>query len=542
MYKYRIKNIFVLSLGIVLFIGACTDVDEVVYDKITAEEFTPTDKNVIEIIGPAYAQLREWLFGWQGYFDSQEECSDIIVTATWGDWEGSVPEMHMHRWGSKQPHIVSLWSACYGGINLANRSILLIDKNLVLDNSRKVSAKAELKVLRAFYYYILCDNFGNIPIVTRYDSTAVFLPEQSTRQQVYNFIVDEISANINLLSEENTPLYYGRFNKWAAHTLLAKIFLNAGVYTGKAEWDNCIDQCNRILTSGKYSLEADYRNIFKTLNENSPEIIFAIPFDNDKDWEYGWFHLPWMTLHPQNQYTYNLQLQPWGMTRAIPQFIDTYNPMDNRLKNTWIMGQQFSSGGDTLYCSMMNKYKNKPLEFINILSRIYSPDEFEGYRIGKYEIATGTRWMGLDNDFPLFRYADIYMMKAECLLRKGQADDAALLVTEIRKRNFENPDDAVVTGTELLQGSCYNYGLMKKGKHTVPEGGGADIQYGRFLDELGWEFSNEAHRRQDLIRFNVFTTESWLSHEPNGAYRSLFPIPDEALNANQNLKQNAGYE
>jgi hypothetical protein len=93
----------------------------------------------------------------------------------------------------------------------------------------------------------------------------------------------------------------------------------------------------------------------------------------------------------------------------------------------------------------------------------------------------------------------------------------------------------------LQEGSAYNYGLVKNGELTVPEGGGADIQYGRFLDELGWEFAAEARRRQDLIRFGVFTTKSWLSHEPNGDFRTIFPIPQTQLDKNYKLVQNLGY-
>jgi len=146
--------------------------------------------------------------------------------------------------------------------------------------------------------------------------------------------------------------------------------------------------------------------------KSSDEIIFAIPYDNIIDWEYGWFHLPWKTLHPSSQATFDLEVQPWGGNCAIPQFCDTYNPNDKRLQKTWIMGQQFSSAGDTIYCSMKAKYSTKPLEYTNFVQGIAKTEEWEGYRIGKYEIAKGTRWMGIKNDFPLFRYADVLMMKA----------------------------------------------------------------------------------------------------------------------------------
>lgn len=131
-------------------------------------------------------------------------------------------------------------------------------------------------------------------------------------------------------------------------------------------------------------------------------------------------------------------------------------------------------------------------------------------------------------------------MKAEALMRSGKDAEAATIVTMVRERNFKgNPAKAIVTGADLQKGSSYVYGL--KNHNTTTNEGGSDIKYGRFLDELGWEFAQERRRRQDLIRFGVFTTKSWLSHVPNGAYRNLLPIPRPELNKNSNLTQNKGY-
>ena len=544
MKKLIIKYAIAAALGLGLIISACTNLDEVVYDKTVAEEFTPTANDAFAIMGPAYTELRNYMFGWVGNFDSQEECSDIVVTPArpngWVDG-GIYRAMHEHIWNSEQPHGGNIWNHCYTGINYVNRSLYQIESGSLPIEGDQDAVIAEIKTLRAFYYYILCDNFGNVPVVTRFDLPADSLPDQQTRQQVYDFVINEVTGNIDKLSDEKSTLYYGRFNQWAAHFLLAKMYLNAEVYTGTPKWDECIEQCDQIIGSGKYILEPNYKSPFATANESSDEVIFAIPYDNITDWDYGWFHLPWKTLHPSSQATYNLEVQPWGGNCAIPQFIDTYNPLDKRLKDTWIMGLQFSSTGDTLYCSMKAKYSTKPLEYTNFVQGIAKTEEWEGYRIGKYEIALGTRWMGIKTDFPLFRYADVLMMKAECLLRKGDADGAAAIVSQVRERDFDNPADAVVTGAQLLEGSAYNYGLVKNGELTVPEGGGADIQYGRFLDELGWEFAAEARRRQDLIRFGVFTTKSWLSHEPNGDFRTIFPIPQTQLDKNYKLVQNPGY-
>ena len=149
----------------------------------------------------------------------------------------------------------------------------------------------------------------------------------------------------------------------------------------------------------------------------------------------------------------------------------------------------------------------------------------------------------MDNDFVVFRYADVLMMKAECLLRTGKADEAATLVTQVRQRAFTStPAKAIVTGVDLLKGSVYDYGIRDNRETPANTfAGGADIQYGRFLDELAWEFNQEGRRRQDMIRFGVYTTKSWFSHAPNGNHRTLFLIPRRELDANGNLKQNPGY-
>ena len=116
-----------------------------------------------------------------------------------------------------------------------------------------------------------------------------------------------------------------------------------------------------------------------------------------------------------------------------------------------------------------------------------------------------------------------------------------MIVTQVRQRSFKSvPAKATVTGADLSGGSVYKYGVAVNDVIASPEGG-ADIQFGRFLDELGWEFTMEGRRRADMIRFGVFTKKSWLSHKPNGDFRTIFPIPQDELDKNNNLKQNPGY-
>lgn len=561
--KIKYRNIFIITLLALIGIISCTDLDEEVYDKIVEEQFVPQKSDIWRIIGGAYTPL-PWpiLMGWGSYFDAQEECTDILVVpgrpgiggSTWVDG-GRYKQMHMHTWSDAGPgELTASWNNIYKeGIYNTNYAIyqtdsilpIATDKTPEVQRAVRDSLISELKVLRAFYYWMLMDMYGNIPIVADYNDQS--LPKQSTRKEAYDFIVKEIKDNMSMLSTTVGGSYYGRFNKYSAQALLARIYLNSEVYINESKWNECIVYCDSIINTGFYELDASYKTPFSTNNDkDSKELIYAVPQGNDYGKQkQGWFYLMFKSLHEQNKKTYNFGGDgPWscGGFCAQPQFINTYNQNDMRYKLSWIKGQQYSLSGDSLFCSIdANNVKNhKPLNFSNSLTTIDKSGEDEGFRTGKYEIAIGSNEQ-LANDFPIFRYAEILMMKAECLLRTGNADAAAELVTQVRTRCFDNPDDAIVTGDTLLKGSRYNYGLTPGGDLPAT-GGGDDIQYGRFLDELGWEFALEAHRRIDLIRFGVFSTKSNFYHEAEGDnHTNIFPIAASILQSNSNLKQNPGY-
>lgn len=536
--KYSLVCILLLSLFCTV---SCTKLKDTSYNRIIENQFQPSEQDLDAVIGAAYVPWRKLFNLWQSYFWAQELSGDelLIPKRPWG-WvdDGGYRRFHYHKWTSEDAIPVNCWTRTYEGINTCNRIIYQIDSGRIVLTQGKESILAELKVLRASYYYVLCDMFGNVPIVTDFNVPEGYLPKQHTRKEVYDFIVKEITDNISLLSDKNDKATYGRFNQWAARTLLAKMYLNAGVYTGTPEWNKCLEQCNAVVNSELYGLEADQKNVFITNNENSKEIIFPLPFDETYVTDWNAFDHHMQTLPQECQATYNLQSSPWGGICAVPQFINTFDQDDSRFKDNWIKGQQYASGGEPLVVQN-GRYKDSLLILVNAVPAIDNSEAVHGYRLGKFEIKVGAT-NRLSNDFPLFRYADVLLMQAECLLRTGRAGEAAAVVTRVRERCFlDNPGKATVTGADLLKGSSYNYGL--RDIHATSYEGGADIQYGRLLDELGWEFFEECHRRQDLIRFNVFSRKSWLSHSPSGDFRKLFPIPQQELNKNSNLKQNTGY-
>ena len=546
----KLKYITYTGIAIIAFlmvvISACTKLKDTSYNQLISSEFTPSSSDLPALTGAPYVDWRGLLLQWNTLYRAQEVSGDEMLTPArpngWVDG-GVYRRIHEHKWTTDDDIVVNVWTRAYQGITNCNRIIYQVQtKSIPVAATDTTALIAEMKLLRASYYWVLCDMYGNVPIVTRFDVPAGYLPMQNTRKEVYDFIVKEILANYPKVSTQNNQLTYGKFNKWAGLTLLAKMYLNAGVYSGTPAWDKCKAICDTIInatgTSG-IKLESTQKNVFVTENQNSKEIIFALPFDSKYVSEWNSFDVHMQTLEPENQATYNLMYSPWGGVCAIPQFITTFDTTDARYVDNYIKYQQYAANGDKLIASM-GDFTGKPLSYRNYVGGVDYSDEVDGFRLGKFEIAMGAT-NRLSNDWPLFRYADVLLMKAECLLRTGHADDAAAIVTTVRSRDFKNnPSKAVVTGAQLQGGSGYDYGLQN---HLGPftHEGGADIQYGRMLDELGWEFNQEARRRTDMIRFGMFTKKSWLSHSPNGDYRALYPIPRTEIAKNSNLTQNPGY-
>ncbi len=540
--KFIIKG-FLLAI-FAFAANSCTDLYDTNYSEVIPGEYEFSDSDIGGLVSAGYTSYREILLLWNGYWRVQENCADEIITPPrpngWVDG-GIYQRMHRHTWTTDDDIVYQTWTRTYSGIASCNIIISQIEDGTIELGDATSTMVSELKVLRASYYYILCDMYGNVPLDTIYTEDEDYLPTYNTRQEVYNFIVKEIEGNIDNLSEDVGGEYYNRFNQWSARTILAKTYLNAEVYTGTAQWQECLDQCNAVINSGGYSLESDQKSVFASENESSSEIIFGIAIDPSYTDDWNTFDIHMQTLQPACQETYQLSATPWGGMCAIPQFIDTFDPDDKRLTKNFISGQQYDYYGDTLLCTLGDS-TGQPMHFENVVEPVDNvSSECHGYRFQKFEIANGSSNI-LENDYPYLRYADVLMMKAECLLRMGDADAAATIVTEVRTRAFDDASKATVTGDELKEGSCYEYGLRDEGTLGTTNEGGDDIEYGRFLDELAWEFNQEGRRRTDMIRFGAFTTKSFLSHQAQeDDHTNLYPIPLSAIEANSNLKQNTGY-
>lgn len=536
--KTYIKR-FIIVLCVTSGISGCSnDLTEKVYSDITQQSYNYTTEDFHPTVANSYRYLRSFLDHW-GYFTSQEVTADAIVmppNASGWDDGGVYRRMHYQTWNSEQDHVRNIWNLFYQGALISNNILDQIEKEIVPAPSaeEKKQGIAEVRSMRAFYYWLICDNFGEAPLVTEVTTD---LPSKSSRKEIFEFVVKELTEAIPDLKDEAGIKMYGRMNKWAAKTLLANVYLNAVVYTGEAKWNECISLCNEIIQSGVYNLSSNYNESFRATGvESSKEIIFAIPYDRDFA---GGNSMHMYSWHGELKKKYETEATPWGSGSAmgVTQFINTYDEKDSRLQDTWLMGPQYAADGKQLVGSY--DMKGEPFVYVKDIPSASYTKEMEGFRMNKFEVLPGSTHNST-TDFPVFRYAEVLMMKAECLLRDNQPG-AGSLVTQVRKRAFkENPELATVTDEQLKANSSYLYGYVENYK-IVDTGNQDPVLFGRMLDELGWEFAWELHRRRDLIRFDVYTKKSWLSHKPQGDYRAVFPIPERILTSNPNLAQNPAY-
>ena len=500
-----------------LVAAGCTDLDETPFDEIPAADFGETEEQFIALIGAGYTSLYGYLGNHNSYWSLQEVSSDEMVIPTrgadWGDG-GQWVRVHTHTMNPAEESVNNAWTFLYGGIATTNRLIESIED---LNPELAPPFINELRGLRALYYYSLMDLYGGVPLVTSFFN-AQPNPANASRREVYDFVVSELIEIIPTLSPITDVSTYGRFNRNVARMLLAKVYLNAEVYAGESRYEESLAQIDSIINSGAYSLESDYFVNFNVDNIGSEENIFVIPYDevfaNN-------FNLGQMTLHYQSQNTFNSQEQPWNGYATLQEFYESYDendarrgvPGDQQVRGNFLAGPQFAADGVTRLLDPAAEDGDPNGEELTFTPEIneLQPGALRqaGARIAKFEFEQGFL-QNLGNDFPIFRYADALLMKAECLLRLGErTDEATDLVNVVRAR----------AGLEDLDG---------------------DVDLDELLAERGRELFAEGFRRQDLIRFGRWTSP-WWEKSSSPEFTTVMPIPAPQLQANPNLVQNQGY-
>ncbi|MDY0027297.1 MAG: RagB/SusD family nutrient uptake outer membrane protein, partial [Lentimicrobium sp.] len=412
------------------------------------------------------------------------------------DWfdGGKWLDMHTHSWTNDTEGVNRMWSTFWEGITSSNQ---IIDMLKQIPASNETRAKiAEVEVMRSFYYYLLLDNYGDAPYLSTANVAADFEPMKIKRAAIYDSIVQVIEGNLRYLKPLDNKYMATRYMGYA---LLAKLYLNAEVYTGTPQWEKAGQYCDSLL-AGPYTLESNVLAPFKTNNERSSEIIFSIPYDEDN---FEGFRIHMRSLHYQSNLTFDMPVGPWNGFAVVPTFWDTYEDNDIRKSAYFLYGPQYTITGEPIIESITGEplIIDPYLPALKMDEGAYTPKQIRttGARAIKYEVAIGAK-ENLSNDFPLFRITDFYLMKAETEIRQGRNGDA--WINPIRER----AEVAAFSGATLTQ----------------------------LLAERGRELWLEGHRRQDQIRFGKWD-ESWWEKPARTAERRTFPIPKWAIDANPNL-------
>ena len=490
----------------------CTDLTEVPKSALTPGTAFRTTDDINAGVAAVYASLRG--APENAYFELSEITPNEIIVPTRGqDWydNGRWLELYRQTWTANSPatldNVNGAWNDAFTGISRANLVLNAIESAATSGQQQTI---AELRVLRAYYYYLLMDLFGGVPIVT---DTKVEPRARNSRQEVFAFIEKELTEARPALPDRATGTAYGRVTKGAVDAILASMYLNAQVYNGTvtaaglqrgtARWQDAVTAADRILNSGVYSLANKFEDNFSSANEGSTENIFVVVHVAQAGLGNTF---PMRTLHYSQ-----LPQGPWNGFAAAAETYNAFDAADAR-RNMWLVGPQrsFVTG------QPVTDRAGAPLSFTIDIKNPEQAAENEGPRLNKYPpIPNAPANDAFPNDYVLFRLAEIYLIKAEALNELGQTAQAIPLVNTVRARAFTPPKPLAA-------------GLTQAQLRTA------------ILAERQFELAAEGKRRQDLIRAGTYT-EARTFKTAQAPYKVLFPIPQTQLQTNPLLTQNPGY-
>ena len=440
------------------------------------------------------------------YWYLQEMPTDEAVIG-WND--PGLPDLNTGLWGADNSMVNAMYYRVFYQVMLANEFLrqstdAKLDSRGQFDPTLRTNVhfyRAEARFLRALSYWHGIDLFGNIPLVTEDDPLGATPPKQATRADIYAYAVSELNDIIGKLPPKG-PSTYGRAIPEAAHMLLAKLYLNAGVYTGTPNYAGALTEAQAVINAG-YTLPASFRSNFTADNNNSPELVFVAAQDGRSTQTWGGMTF---LIHAgcggsMSAANYGIDYC-WGGYRMKQQTYRRFAAGDTRAAFFYTAGQtdSVSDRGDFTKGIAAPKFTNLKAN-------------------GDTAQAKGM----VDTDFPIFRLADAYLIYAEANIRGGggTAANALTYLNAVRQRAYGN--------------ATANFAALPP-VDTI-------------LAERGRELLFEASRRTDLIRFAVFTggtyVWAWKGGTPGGSplpsFRDLYPLPANELIANPNLKQNPGY-
>ncbi|HET7249192.1 MAG TPA: RagB/SusD family nutrient uptake outer membrane protein [Gemmatimonadales bacterium] len=522
----RLVKLSIGAAGLVSLLAlGCTNLDETPASLITPGNFFRNQQEVLAGLAGVYAQLRAFAPE-GGIYDVSEITTDEDVVPTRGqDWydNGQWIDLHNMTWTPTSAATANffngVWNNPYQGIARANLFLSAVQNSSV---PNKAAIVAEARVLRGYFYYVLMDYFGGVPIVT---STAIATNPRNTRREVFDFIETELLAARADLPATRPQSENGRITQGAVDAILANMYLNAGVFTKDAgisgnSYNTCsgvnvtggdactqaIAMANSILNSGSYHLADSFPQNFRADNSTSPENIFVVKFiaADGLGMDYVMSILHYSQFNPS----------PWNGFATLAQTYAAFDPADKR-RQVFLIGPQ----KDVLTGAPVNDRAGNPLFFTESIPDIHSATEGQGPRIYKWPADPAHVQQNNGNDFALFRLGEIYLIKAEAEWASGNSPGALADLNTLRART--DPVAAPLAAVD-------------------PAGQ-------TILSERLFELVGEGKRRQDLIRFGQYTGRTDDASgiaggkQAQGDFHVLMPIPQTQIDANPKLTQNPGY-
>jgi starch-binding outer membrane protein, SusD/RagB family len=451
-------------------------------------------------------------------FNCEELPTDEAVVA-WNDQ--TIKDFHNLKWTADDPFLKGIYARPIYNITLINEYLReatdakLTERNITGtagDDIKK--SRAEARFLRAFNYWVMLDLFGKSTFITEADAVGTALPGEKSRTELFTYIESELKAIETDLATVKT-IEYGRVDQGAAWALLARLYLNANVYTGTAKYTEAITYAKKVIAGG-YSLYPDYRKVFMADNDKAKdEFMFAINCDGLRTQAYGntTFFVHCASGDDHDEYGVG---GGWFGYRATKGLADLFPDL--------------SGATDKRAMFTTTKYNTSPSQIA--IGDISNFDQ--GMHVNKYKNiradggpVSDSKKEFSDVDFPVFRLSEMYLIYAEAVLRGGTGGDAATALTYINLIRIRAGASAFAA-SDLTPAAT---GLQN------------------ILNERGRELYWEGHRRTDLIRYGLLTTTTYVWPWKGGVASgtgadskyNIFPVPSTNRTANPNLTQNAGY-
>ena len=564
------KKFFIVALAAVALLSTSCEgfLAEENFGNPTIEDMMSNEENIVLLVGQAYAEVK-WVHDHWGYWGVSSLTSDECVCPTripgehWADG-GYWKNLNTHNWNAFGDAFKNIWNSTISGAVLCNKLINTLDTYQEnMSNEVYLQYRGELEVMRSYYYYLLFECFGRIPYLEVFEDVTEPLMEPEIVWSHLVACLERNAPNLPAVTDATRATNYGRVTQGMAYSLLARLYLNAESYgctpanikfpqgcevkiaSATDFYTNAVRCCDVVINSGSYSIESNYFDNFKILNENSRENIFVIVEDGNAKFDLRYngsmsnkMRMIHLSLHYCHQTAWNMIEKPWNGFAARPSYIDLFDGKDVR-------GTGVGYGEETLGTNNPNQFawfvgpvtdkdgsilKDENGDDAVITKEIASLSEAtwnDGARFWKYEVDKTKKYDWAENDYVLMRYADVLWMKEEAILRGGQGASG-----------FNTPD------FQTLKKRAFAYEADPAAAYAAAYPNVLTLE--NILDERGREFSWECIRRRDLIRFNQFDKVEYVTG--NEAFRRWFPIPFSVIekakrdeNGTPIWTQNEGY-